>query len=241
MRQCLLVELDCLLDTRLGTLIKMDESVAEKVVQSNYQVRDSDRWNELVSDVEQEDYDYLYRKRDVETLKLSKLTSMIPMLGKMVADIQESALNDIEDDRVQIHINSHPYKLSKLDQEALKDALLFHLGGVVELTFVNIPLIGLMPDMIGDTYDGVILYDIDSWLKKHQGALMENRIPGVVFMCPAIYFNEKPNADQLREEIGEDVTPFQAIEMVLSEYMSLRLIDVSNFSLIKLDQQDKIT
>lgn len=235
MRQCILVELDCLLDTRLGTLIKLDESVATEVIKSDYHLRESDRWNELVDiEVDQAGYDYLYRSRDVDTLKLSKITSLLPVLSKMLADVCESSLSDIESEGVQLHINYHPYKLSDTDIEALKQALRYHLTLPVELSFVSIPMVGLMPSVVKDTYDGVIMYDIDGWLKKHQNALIECAMPTVIFMGPAIYFNEKPTAEQVREEIGDEYTPFQAIEIVLAEYIALRLIDVSNFSLIRL-------
>lgn len=242
MRQCILVDLDCLLDTRLGTLIKLDEELATTVIKSDYHLRESDRWGELVDcEVDQDGYDYLYRSRDLSTLKVSKITTMLPMLSKMIADISESALSDIESEFVQVRINHHPYKLSDNDIEALKQALMYHIGVPIDLTFVSIPMVGLMPSYIKDTYDGVIMYDVNGWLAKHQNALIESAMPDVTFIGPAIYFNEKPTAEQIHEEVGDEYTPFQAIELVMAEYIALRLIDVSNFSLIRLGSDSKDT
>ncbi len=68
MREVILIELDALLDTRLGTISLMDEALARKMLDLDYPNRISDEFNLLSDEIDMSVYNRAYADRDIETL-----------------------------------------------------------------------------------------------------------------------------------------------------------------------------
>lgn len=235
MKQIIYVELDALLDTRFGTVIQMNMELASQLATSGYGKRESDKLSELVPHFPDQEFKDNYKKRSTEVLKLSKMTNIIPIIKDLIDELRDTERYLPEEGNISIHVNTYPYVLSDEEQSSIRQVVSFYLGGVV-VQMVSIPPIGLMPKTIESKYSALFLYHFDQWLTLHQNALKDTKLSDILFFGPRLYVNGKPTDAELNaaySDIPKEIDPFKASEMVLSEYMSLRLIDVAAFSFIR--------
>lgn len=232
MKRRLLVELDTLLDTRLGTLLKMDPTIIDKVLSDGYRDRVEDNWTSY--GINMEDYQRLYEQRDEETLKRSRPTHAIAMLARVVEAIMEESVKSPEISGVSIDLNFHPYRLSKEIVAEIVETVRFQLNDTVDITAVILSNETLTPEYIDLHYDAIVLYDFNAWIVEHAEALKERQIPTVVFMTPAIYRNQVDTEGAYIEELKTKVSAFAALEMVMTQYLHLQMNDTRYFSLIEL-------
>jgi hypothetical protein len=107
------VDLDCLLDTRLGTLAKINPELASNALMNGYHERDED----IFEGVGVEDYRKAYEARDVDTLTLSVITGMFSFLHECVLAAFKRIQIDGIFDAIQLEVNYWPYEL---DDEEVK-------------------------------------------------------------------------------------------------------------------------
>lgn len=232
MKRRLYVELDGLLDTRLATLILLDETQALKALESGYRTRDSDDWSKLGLSVQEGAYADRYRNRDGETLKAARPTGAVPMINRMVNAFTEMTTKTPFVEKVSLDVNFWPYHVTDDVRLEILAAIKHMVGQTVDVDSVFFSPSDLSPELIDRSWDGVILYDFNTWLAIHEGALREKPIPTVAFMVPALYANRPPKpGEAVVDELGE-ISPFAALEMVLTEYLMLHVMDVKYFSLI---------
>tara|TARA_B100000700_G_scaffold208593_1_gene229246 strand:- start:3506 stop:4210 length:705 start_codon:yes stop_codon:yes gene_type:complete len=234
MKQSLYVSLDSLLDTRFGTLIKMDEEKAAGLIAKGYRQRQIDDFSQLDETIDNEEFKRLYESRDQTTLELSKCSNIVPTVCHMVMELRDAAKEVPFIDQVTVDVNMYPYDFSEEVQREIVNTIRYMTGDIAKISAVNIPLIGLMPDYISNHYDAVIMYDFNAWLEKHGNALKHNPMPRVSFIVPALFQGRVPTEDEL--DFGELNTndPFSATEMALAEYLIVRFVDVSKFSVVEL-------
>lgn len=232
MNQLIHVELDALLDTRIATLLRMNPDLVEQALMSGYRERVSDVWSEIGLDVDQAEYDQLYRSRDVTTLKLARPTSIVPLLTDMTETLGRQAVEDPQIDKIGVEINVWPYEVSDLVMEAIEYAIKVWVSVDCEVTTVNYDRGSLTPELIDRNYAAVIFYDFDGWLAVHDRALVDKRIPTVSVIAPALYRNGRP--EEVVHDDGSPVEPFAATELALVEYLTLVMKDATFFSLVEL-------
>jgi hypothetical protein len=93
----------------------------------------------------------------------------------------------------------------------------------------------MTPGLIDRSWDGVMMYDFNTWLVKQEERLKTTQIPTIPFIVPALYANAVPTPEEtVVEDLGE-VDPFAALEMVLAEYVMLHMVEPKFFSLVDLN------
>lgn len=222
-------ELDALLDTRLGTIRKMGVEHAERVLTQQYLTRESDDFEGISRSTFKE----LYRQRDVETLKYSTITALVPQLKDLTTFLAEMAITRPYFDGIEIAVNLWPYKLSQQERKDLGDSVSAWTGGLVPVKLINIKPEALTPQLVNAQFAMMFMYDYGNWMDKHSEAFNETRCSEIHLVAPAMYFNEKPDEKTLKELIREAAHPFQAAMMLASPLVGLELIDVKYFSIVK--------
>lgn len=226
------VDLDALLDTRLGTLIQIDENEAISILNNGYHERISDDWSKLGSSINQDEYDRRYRNRDIETLKASRCTNAIPMIIELTKSLSESAIYTPFVTSVGIEVNLYPYKLTGEEIKTMESVVRHYLSVETKVTTVRFSPEQLTPEIINIRYDGLIMYDFNAWFGAQVEKLKDKQLPTVTIMAPALYANKVPSKEEITfEEIGE-ISPFASLEMVLCEFIDLHLLDATYFSLV---------
>lgn len=226
MVETIYVDLDCLLDTRIGTLAKMDEDLAAQVLAGNYHQRTDD----FFAGVDHEAYKAAYAQRDVDTLMLSLFTNVITFLQACVKSATDEVALGGQNNGLEIVINVHPYELEPEEREQIELAIKARLFGVPVVRTTKVPDEFLTPEYVKETYGMMIRYDFEPWLEKQAQALEKTRIPAVTIISPAIY-RKLPTDEEMAALKAEKLHPFRALEIALAPVVGVRLLDAEVFSI----------
>lgn len=221
------IELDALLDTRLGLLHEHYPDLAVQVLKSGkYHKRLIDRFGSVTP----KQFEELYAKRSIETLKHSILTNVPFFLQRLIKDCVVHASLTKVDQHLHYVINTWPYDFG---DDALKQMLIscvsFHMLDAVDVSVIHMPPEQLTPSEIKDKYDIMIMYRFQEWLYMHREEFKLVRCPAVTVVAPAMYYLEMPDPETIQEcrNIGRD--PIQIAEEQTAEFIRLKFMDVSLF------------
>lgn len=228
MKQVILVELDSLLDTRMGTLLQLDPTYAQELLVSNaYFTRVSDEFSS--PRFSQEEFKARYRWRNEDTLKQSLRTPVLIRLHEMILELEAMAINTPFVERVAVEINSYPYKLDPAVIDAFISSIACFVGPTAELSMVSYKPEDLSPQSIkAQGWTGLIFYDFDHWFTLHAEKLAQCDIHDVVFIVPALCVKAPP-ADQLTVDGKPGPSIFAVGEASLSEFLTLVYRDPRDF------------
>jgi hypothetical protein len=230
----LYIELDVLLDTRLGTIARFyGVDVAEKVLLNKYHKRKFDNF----PDVERDTFLEQYRQRDVMTLAHSKITNAIKLLQRLISALREQAINTPYHKQVKVVVNCYPYSLSDLELDAIGKALRVWTHDLAPVELVCIPPKDLTPEHCKSEYLLMLVYEYEDWLNLHSEAFKTTRLPEVTMYAPAIYFNQEPSAEELEKISREAAHPLWAMETLASPLIKLELHDIYYFSVLTKDAE----
>lgn len=226
-------ELDALLDTRLGTIARISQEAAERVLLSGgYHKRDSDNFAEVDMQV----YRDLYSKRNVETLKVSTATKAVFLLNTLVRYLKEQATVRPYHDAAKVVINTFPYELSEEEKAELGTVIATWTSGLAPVELVYMSPQQLTPLYVKQhAYSSMLMYEYDPWMSLHYSPENKNAKPiqDVSIFAPAIFFSEKPSEEELQQLTDTAAHPLQAIEILGRSLVGLNLIDVEYFSIIR--------
>ena len=224
-----MVMLDCLLDTRLGTLAKIDQKRAAKVLESGtYHTRESD----IFPGFTKEEFDKAYAERDVETLEYSTLTECVRAINNIVKQLRTQSTTHHYQDSVEIVVNCYPYQLDKETLDDMGVAIAKWINFAHSVKLVYIPYEQLTPSYVDAQYGGMFIYDYDNWWNHHVNAFRTKLIPHVHLWSPSIWFKEPPSEEELLEYKRAKLPhPMQAIELLAGVCITLQLLDIRFFSI----------
>lgn len=232
----LLVDLDSLLDTRIATLIYIDEEQASKAFDLGYKDRLSDRWSELGLDIDQQHYEKIYAQRAQGdfALKRARLSNAAALVTHMSMELEKQAISTPFNDYTKITINTYPYLFSDEVQRLFLEGIRLNFPSSVRLEMDRIPIEELTPRKIRENYDLVMLYDLDEFLNAQIENFKEVKIPSVILIAPALYGVHTPKEEELYDDEGNYLDPFSTFEYIMTEFISLNLAKPRYFSLIDL-------
>ncbi|WP_233874975.1 hypothetical protein [Paraburkholderia adhaesiva] len=226
-----LIFLDCLLDTRLGTLARMSDALARRVLSAGKSGNYLEREEDAFEGVDNEEFRRLYRARDVETLKHSTITTLTTLLGDFTRTLSRIVRNRPWLHGVRILVNTWPYRLDVSTLAALRDAITLWAGGFTPVEMVDYAPDQLTPLFVKSSFDILFMYDYEEWLHMHGEAFSKTSLADVNVIVPAIYFNRRPDEKTFDELVRDGAHPFAAITMLTSGFVGLELIDVKYFSI----------
>lgn len=225
------VALDAILDTRIGTLARMGDDVALQVLENGYHQRQDDRF----PGVDLPTYQAMYAARNVETLAASTSTAMLPLLRHLVQQLTTQAAVRPYHDGCRVLVNTYPYKLSDVVNEAMQQTIQVWLQGLAQVELMYLPLRKLTPAHCKQHFAMMVMYDYGEWLHLHGDAFRHTRLAEVTLFGPALYFIKTPSAAELENLERTGTHPMRELEMMSGTFIGLELIDVKYFSIIKGD------
>lgn len=239
--EAILVGLDELLDTRLGTIGLLDETVARKLAASDaYFEREVDEFDGINA----VEYKIAYADRNARNLRNSVMTKLMFHLRQVVTQLKQQAISQPEHDAVRVDVNIHPYSLSDEEKDEFRRVMKYHLNGGVDIKvfeqdllsvdFINVSPEKLTPSHCKATYGAMYMYNPWTWLNLHTEALQTVRLPEVIVYAPRLYHDGKPDAQALNQFKmdfdGKAPDPLTFDEMRVSPIAGVTLLDVSYFS-----------
>ncbi len=237
--QLISVELDCLLDTRLGLIAMHKPEFVDPLLKANYRNRKTDRLELLVPTFPGEWFRDAYAKRDKEVLKHSRLAPSVSLLSAMTNGLEVQKYDTPYVEKIEVEINYYPYKLTKAEIKMLCDVVYYYCSAESKVTAVSRPIEDYTPTMLKDKYGGLIVYSVDKWVTAHHQELMRTKIPTVTICGPTLYLNHVPSAVECTFDERGALNLFAGYEDALVEHVGLNFVDTALFSLVDLAQLEK--
>lgn len=223
------VELDMLLDTRLGVLHQMGLDIAEKALFSGWHEREEDNF----PGVDMAEYRRRYAARDVETLKVSIATEANIMLKGIMDQLREQCATRPFYKSCKMIVNVFPYVLDDEELDAFESMIQFRMGNHDDVQMVRIDPKDLTPTYCKQFYGMMVMYNAESWINYQMPNLEKRSMPEIMLLTPAMYHVKKPTQEEMDACLGEAMHPLQAYELTMSFYVELKLIDVAQACIVK--------
>lgn len=230
-----LVELDVLLDTRLGTLALIDPKAPINAIENGYHDRLIDDWKVLTNGlVDDETFNSKYEQRDVETLKVSRSSNFVKILRNVAEEISRESTSRPDTEPLKVIVSYHPYKLSALELEAMEGVVGTFVTPDTAVELMDRDIYEITPTEMCDSFDSISLYNFDKWFSKHGPELSKKPIPRNTMFAPAIVIKKPESEQDLDLIMGmEQDNAFTLMEKALVERLDLNLIKPLYFSLSK--------
>lgn len=217
----LLISIDTLFDTYLGTLHSINPTLAYKLASNpRYHNRESNKLSLLDSNIVDELIETAYKNRSNKVLRVSKATPLVAL-------IMSHSKSKLESDhpmaiKLEITINMHPYALSK-DENIELFSTLKKIWNVDKILMTNKSYKSLTPKHLKKFYDLFTIYDLNLWTGYHLNSLKLDKIPNITCLYPPTVFSGK-------EGEVSTINITTGISSGYSGYMIMEPLDVSDVS-----------
>lgn len=229
----ILVELDALMDTRLGAMAGLRPEAAVKLVTNQaYYDRKSDNF-EALTGVPDAAYRAAYQKRDATTLENSRMTHAVMMLREMTSHLVETAENTPLVGDVIVEINVYPYRVEDLDLLELRNAIAAHCAMGTEVVLQSHAPMALTPQLLKKEYSAYIVYNFDAWYSANSHILQEFDIPEVTIFAPALFLDKEPEWTTEDRAFLAGKDPFGLIEEGHATIVKLHFFSADTFSILQ--------
>lgn len=222
------IELDALLDTRLGVLTSMGEDVLKTVLETDYLHRFIDRFK----GIDNIEFERLYKARNKNVLRYTIVTPMSKFLRefaeKTIAQIKSTPFHY----KPKIILNVYPYELSPEEEVIMIATVRAITKELADIELVKMSYEEITPSYVKRNVAIMILYDYATWLETQSTNENFKKItcPEVGLLAPRIYFKMPEHPP------NEDDDPFKAMETLASPLIKLHLMPIENFSMALVKQ-----
>jgi hypothetical protein len=238
----ILTPLDIHLDTRLGTIARLDPDVAKKLLETNdYWTRENDNWDVLThGKITTEEFNTAYKERGGsntnDTLQHSVRTNITPFIMRLLTDDQVNKMNQMSepDDAVSLVVNYWPYELTPDGIESVRAIMHYFYGSMTEVEMISVPLVELTPDFMNENFAACIMYEFGEWTKTHAVGLGKARMNCFNFIGPTIF---EADVSKMTPQAKQYILDAFRFEKLI--HMDFEWIDASYFSVINVHGADR--
>lgn len=215
--QRVLFQLDALLDTRVGTAYRL---CATEIDWKGYIERTHSKVWEFFG-LDQEEYEEAYRRRNLETLEISRATEMFKQIPYIMRNKMIAADSAPLYERPEIVINYWPYNLSAEAAAHIKQAVFDSLpaDNRMRVTMIYRSIEKITAKYLKENFCDYVLYDLTEWLEYNNKTFEETPIPEVSIVYPATLNHEDINKFS---PMSDHDDPFANIRLLLSPVVELR-------------------
>lgn len=244
MDQRFLIELDALLDTRLGTIALIDDQLAKSFLTDEYANRISDEFHKLNPALDIDLYRRAYADRDIETLMASAPTDISLFLNPLINTLSRNAESGSPTiTKLEVEVNYYPYQLSEALKEEFAVCITASLCLDQRVTMVYHPTAHLTTDYIlANKWTMLVLYNLSEWHNAVFGKITTppTPIPTVVVLVPFLLNSVDDVVAEMQNEppTKQRITPFDAYRIMLADYIGIKFMPTADFSLVGLTKRD---
>ena len=245
MREVILIELDALLDTRLGTISLMDEALARKMLDTDYPNRISDEFNLLCPEIDMSIYKRAYKDRDLETLYYSMPTDITLYLNQLINTlIRDGVKGNPQFEGVDVQINSYPYQLTDEFKQEFCECIAASLRLDIDVQMVNHPYSEMTTDFIvANKWTFLVMYNFSQWFNETLAIAktVPRPTPRTTVISPMLVGSVKSVLEELEKEAPSKTraNPFDSMQIALADIIGIRFLPVADFSLIGLTVREE--
>lgn len=230
-KQHLLIDLDALLDTRLGCLIAHRPKEAAEMNMNAYRARLTDELWKYCDNVTEEEYKDWWGNRDVEVLKCSSATSMMVRLKAMTYNLTAVRAEQTFMTDLKVIVNVYPYTLPEEIKQEYKAAIKEVISKDFQVEIVRLPPMSLAPQTLLDTFNYYAIYDLDAWLIANHTLLEDKPIPAFPMNAPSMYCNSAPSEEDIKElGFSQPEEAFAQWELYMSAHLMLGFLPMIEYT-----------
>ena len=220
-----MIDLDSLLDTRLAAFSSFPEDVLEKVMKNNYWDRTSDTFK----DVDNEQYQSVYKNRKKSILGSALVTPMLSFLKEYCYMTIENSQSTPFKMIPRVLVNTYPYKLEEKEKDIISSTISAGILDLAEVKVVYMDHESLNPSFVKSSLSTLIMYHYDQWLEYHcQKETFKSRTcPEVTLIGPKISMKTLKENETVTEE------NFEAMRILAGPLINLVLLPIEHFSVIR--------
>lgn len=229
-KQNTLIDLDCLVDTRLGLLFQHYRDHYNKLsdVQMNDIIHRTHDTMWQWACVSEDDWRAQYDARDVSTLKHSLPTDMMVNLKPIIMSKYVEGKTSPVHHPLHLFINIYPYVLDNEECEVLVDAIKECTFDDLDVDVVRLSPESLTPGSVKDRYQVLFMYEGVKWLELHKQELLDCKMPRTILNLPGYLIDNKEAMEAAEQE---NVDPFERAKVAMSEFITLEFLSPNFFSL----------
>ncbi len=236
-QQRFLLDLDTIIDTRLGTIKKNWPENINAANLEEYHGRDHIRiWD--IFGIGKEEYIKAYAERDVITISNSFGTQLAEVLRSILSTSILKAEANQHIDQIKVVINVYPYKLNDNELQVmtgvLKDILMVNVIATSKIIGTGTVSIDLCKHSAGELkkqFDCIFIYDLVEWLRKTNKLTAKHPAPTLTVYYAAILTED---SDEDRRKITDgNVNPFKNVRRACAGHFLAEGLDIELFNIIK--------
>jgi hypothetical protein len=242
MIQRLLVELDALLDTRLGTMACIDPAAAADLLVNGYDTRMSDEFEKFTTRVTAATFKEAYQNREIHSLMFAIPTEMNASMLDIIMQLEHAKLGGSpEVESIHLEVNYWPYKLEPWEVEQFAAIINTQIGTMTNLKMVNVsPSELTLEYLLYKAYTAIIIYNFQDWLDAQFGSLTEppkTLLPGISLIVPQLSSHGEAKLREgfeIRNSKGQNSNPFEIVRYALASIIGVTYFSSRHFSAMKL-------
>lgn len=230
----IMVQLDALLDTRLGTLARINPDGVEPLIRAGYCDRKIDSFAGYDSTL----YKQMYETRDIETLMSSVETGVFLFLRQMVDMLDEQTIVRPYHTGVEVVVNCYPYLLSEENKVTIANTVDYWIKGMAPVKVVTIADKDLTPELCKGQFSAMIMYHFAEWFKMHVQTMVVTRLIDITLYVPDLLAsaNENTYQDDLEKFTKTIAPPELALDWLSKMLIGLQIVKVKLFSIADINQ-----
>lgn len=216
----IMAELDVLLDTRLGLLIRDWPQVVPSLLMNGYY----DRIVERFPGVPFEEFSRRYALRDKTVLFKSFKTGFCKLAVEFAKGVIENTLGTPHHGKPKLIVNIHPYVLTPEEEEVILKSVVLSTGKFLDVELVNLTYEEITPYWLTNNCAAFCLYRYPDWLEKQFGKYNDLSMsewvtaPDVTLLAPHTSYVDLKTIDAdtvaQMEKAKEFISPFIGFEFI---------------------------
>lgn len=226
-----LVMLDCILDTRQGTLLKISPDLAFEITsKEDYHARVSDEFaSERDGPLSQELFEMVKEKFKQEIIFSSMKTKMYKFLQELIAGYAKLSLDTPHVSTITIELNIYPYTFTDTQVEYLMKAMIAHLGNTAAISIVNFDIVNMSLKEVAGKYDSIVMYNPVKWLNSKHNELKTGVLKDTTLYLPRMN-TVRALTDKERKDFSKNVADiYKFTEMLFTGFIRIQYIPVESY------------
>ena len=223
------VDLDCLLDTRLGTLVTISPDFAFEATSSkDYYLREQDAFTAAsFGPLTREEFKRVHDALPQQVLKNSLMTKMPHFIRELSAQLVVRNIGTPYAMNVEIEVNTYPYAFSPEEAQTLLQVCAYRLGERFSVSLTHRSYKELALSTVRDAYVAMIMYSYHEWVNFNDLEIKKKPLKELSLYVPKLYFGEPPTAEQLQTFAEHNTGPFELSQQVLAPLVLIQYLPIA--------------
>lgn len=234
----ILVDIDTIIDTRLGVLDEIDPAAAAKAFQSDdYYFRVEDDFTDICG-IGREQFRAAYARRSEDTLKRSVISPSIMTLKDIIVNLETAAGNHPQASKPIVEVNTWPYTLTDETRRFLRAAIGNYAGMETAVLMVHHAPQDITVAKLKEKYGAYFVYDFAHWLRLRIPELEHQAMPRVQVFAPSLLEIPLPSPEDM-EQLGleRSADPLRVAEASLAPSMAVDFMPTFMFCIFRPEKQ----